>query len=103
MTNYLNGNHNATGPAAGRQDAGVGNTWRLFNLRVASAAPDSVVALETSPDNTTFTEQCRVTGDGWGFARSDHKQRYARVNVISLGTGGAPVMSNITSYPGSSF
>jgi hypothetical protein len=103
MTNYLNGNHSATGPGAGRQDAGAGNTWRQFALRVASPVSDSVVALETSPDNTTFTEQARVTGDGWAFARSDHKQRYARVNIISLGTGGNPLLTNITSYPGASY
>jgi hypothetical protein len=99
MTNYLNGAHSATGAAAGRMDAGVGNTFRQFNLRVVSNAPDSVVALETSPDNTTFTEQTRVTGDGWGYARNDHRQRYARVNVVSLGTGGAPIATNINSLP----
>lgn len=98
MTNYLGGAHVATGAATGRMDAGVGNTFRNFNLRVCSNAPNSVVALETSPDNSTFTEVARVTGDGWGFARSDHVQRYARVNVINLGTGGAPISSNVCSY-----
>lgn len=99
MTNYLPNTHAATGPAAGRMDAGAGSTFTCYNLRVVSNAPDSVVALETSPDNTTFTEVARVTGDGWAFARSDHKQRYARANCISLGTGGNPVMSNVVSHP----
>jgi hypothetical protein len=99
MTNYLNGAHAAAGIGAGRMDAGAGVTFRNFNIRVVSNAPDSVVALETSPDNSTFTEVARVTGDGWAFARSDHRQRYARPNVISLGTGGLGISSNITSYP----
>ena len=99
MTNYLNGAHVASGIGAGRMDAGVGATFRNFNLRVCSNAPDSVVALETSPDNVTFTEVARCTGDGWATARSDHMQRYARPNIVSLGTGGAPISSNICSYP----
>jgi len=99
MTNYLAGTHVATGAGTGRMDAGVGNTFGVFTLRVVSNAPNSVVALETSPDNSTFTEVARCTGDGWAFARSDHRQRYARPNIINLGTGGAPIASNICSYP----
>lgn len=99
MTNYANGAHSATGAATGRMDAGAGNTFGTFGLQVSSNAPDSVVALETSPDNTVFTEVARVTGSRWGQARTDHRQRYARVNVINLGTGGAPIASNIVSYP----
>lgn len=99
MTNYANGAHGATGPASGRMDAGAGSTYGNFALQVSSNAPDSVVALETSPDNTTFTEVARVTGSRWATARTDHRQRYARVNIINLGTGGAPIASNIVSYP----
>jgi hypothetical protein len=79
-------------------DAGAGLTNRTYSLRVVSSVPDSVVALETSPDNTTYTEQCRVTGDGWGYARSDHRQRYARFNVISLGTGAPPLAVTAMAY-----
>jgi hypothetical protein len=98
MTNYAYNAHSATGAAATRQDAGAGNTNRGYVLRVVSLAPDSVVSLETSPDNTTYTEQARCTGDGWAFARSDHRQRYARANVINLGTGGLPLATNVCSY-----
>ena len=98
MTNYLSGAHVATGAATGRLDAGVGLTNRNFNLRVCTNAANTVVALETSPDNSTYTEVARCTGDGWATARSDHQQRYARVNVINLGTGGAPIASNVSCY-----
>ena len=98
MTNYLAGAHVATGAATGRLDAGVGLTNRNFNLRVCTNAANTVVALETSPDNSTYTEVARCTGDGWASARSDHVQRYARVNVINLGTGGAPISSNVSCY-----
>ena len=96
--NTLNAALSATGPATGRMDAGAGNTFRTFVLRVCSTVPDSVVALETSPDNTTYTEQCRATGNNWAYARSDHKQRYARVNVISLGTGTPGLSATVSSY-----
>src|SRR5215469_11887861 len=87
----------ATGAVAGPLDAGAGNTFGRFNLKVNSMTSDSVVALETSPDNTTYTERARVTGGNrWGFAGSDQRARYARVNVISLGTGGNPVSAVIT-------
>lgn len=99
MTNYLGQAHGASGVATGRMDAGAGLTNQTFTLRVVSNAANSVVALETSPDNSTYTEVARCTGDGWAIARSDHKQRYARANVISLGTGGAGIASNICSYP----
>jgi hypothetical protein len=96
--NTLQTTHAATGPAATKQDAGVANTFGVFTIRVVSSAPDCVVALETSPDNTTWTEQCRVTGDGWGFAASNHRRRYARVNAINLGTGASPLAATISSY-----
>lgn len=99
MTNYLNGAHVATGAGIGRMDAGVGNTFSNFALQVSSNAPDSVVALETSPDNTTYTEVARCTGNRWATARTDHRQRYARVNIINLGTGAQPLATNINSYP----
>jgi len=98
MTNYLAGTHAATGAGAGRMDAGAGNTYGQFSLRVVSPSNTSVVALETSPDNTTFTEVARVTGDGWATARSDHRQRYARPNIINMG-GASGIASNVCSYP----
>lgn len=99
MTNYLNQALSATGAATGRMDAGASATNRQFYLRVVSTVQDSVVALETSPDNSTYTEQCRVTGDGWGYAGSNHARRWARVNVISLGTGAPPLAATVCSYP----
>lgn len=80
-------------------DAGAGHNWRNIYLKVATPARDAVVALETSPDNTTFTEVARVTGPNWGFARADHRQRILRANVISLGTGTPPASVNILASP----
>jgi hypothetical protein len=99
MTNYAQNAHSATGAAVNRMDAGAGNTFGQFSLRVCSNAADSVVALETSPDNTTYTEVARCTGDRWATARSDARARWARANVISLGTGGAPISTNVCSFP----
>jgi len=90
----------ATGAIAGPVDAGSGKTFRQFTLRMQSAAPDAVVALETSPDNTTWTEQARVTGGqfgAWCYAASNHARRSARANVINLGTG-APGVAAVISY-----
>ena len=98
MTNYAQTPHAATGASTTKLDAGAGNTFKNFTLRVCSNAPNSVVALETSPDNTVWTVQAIVTGDGWATARSDHVQRYARANCTNLGTGGAPLSSNVCSY-----
>jgi len=89
----------ATGVVAGPLDAGAGNTYGRFNIKVNSVAPDCVVALETSPDNTTYTEVARVTGPKWGFAGSNQRARYAHINVIGLGTGAPPVAAVITANP----
>jgi hypothetical protein len=99
MTNYKQTPHSATGPAAAAMDAGVGNTYGCFYMRVVSAASDSNVALETSPDGTTWTQAATVRGDGWCFARSDARTRQARSNVISLGTGALPLSAIVTSGP----
>lgn len=77
-------------------DAGAGNAFRNYGLKVNSAVPNCIVALETSPDNTTWTEQDRVTGPNWGYCAMHHSRRYARVNVINLGTGGGPVAAVLT-------
>jgi hypothetical protein len=79
----------ATGPVGTPINAGAGKTYRNFNLKVDSPIPDCVVALETSPDDTTWTEVCRVTGPKWAYAASDATAQYARVNVIAMGTGAA--------------
>jgi hypothetical protein len=89
----------ATGVVAGPWDAGAGKTRGNFNMKVSSAAPNCVVALETSPDNTTYTEVCRVTGPNWCFAASSDRARYAHVNVINLGTGAPPVAAVICGQP----
>jgi hypothetical protein len=89
----------AVGVVTGPLDAGAGHTFGSFNFKVHSVAPDCVVALETSPDNTTYTEVARVTGPKWGFGRSDHRQRYAHVNVISLGTGTPGLAAVINANP----
>jgi hypothetical protein len=99
MTNYKNTPHSATGPSAAPMDAGAGNLFRNYAMKVTSNAPDCVVALETSPDGTTWTEMARVTGDGWCIARSDHKQRQARSNAVSPGTGGLGLSAVVTSTP----
>jgi len=89
MTNYAQNLHAATGPGTNKHDAGAGNTFRAFSLRVCSPVPDSVVALETSPDNTTWTAAATVTGDGWATAATSARSRYARANCTALGAGGA--------------
>lgn len=89
MTNFAQNTHIATGPGTVKHDAGAGATFRSFTLRVCSPVADSVVALETSPDNTAWTAQAIVTGDGWAIARSDQRSRYARANCTALGAGGA--------------
>ena len=90
----------ATGPVAAPLDAGAGKTYRQFAMRVM-AANDAVVALETSPDNTTWTEQARVTGNqfgAWCYAGSNHARRYARANVIGLGATGTNASATISYY-----
>jgi hypothetical protein len=101
----MSANATATGTVsvtvASTSDAGAGKTYRQFTLRAQSAANDSVVALETSPDGTTWTEQARVTGGpfgAWCYAGSNHTRRYARANVISLGTGTPPAAAVISYY-----
>jgi hypothetical protein len=91
----------ATGAATGPADAGAGLNYRGCNLRVAGTASDSVVALESSPDNSTWTEQVRVTGPNWCTARSDLAARYLRPNVVSLGTGGAALAAVVTAVSAS--
>jgi hypothetical protein len=81
-------------------DAGAGKTYRQFNMRVMGA-DDAVVALETSPDNSAWTEQARVTGGrfgNWCYAASNRTSRYVRPNVIGLGTGAGPVSATISYY-----
>src|ERR1700746_2273930 len=94
MTNYAQNLHAATGPGTNKHDAGAGNTFRAFSLRVCSPVSDSVVVLETSPDNTTWTARGTVTGDGWVTASTDTRQRAARANCTALGAGGAGALGN---------
>ena len=99
MTNYAQNVHAATGPGTVKHDAGAGNNFRAFSLRVCSNAANSVVNLETSPDNTTWTVVGSVTGDGWCTARTDLLQRAARANCTALGTGGAGLSSIVQCTP----
>jgi hypothetical protein len=85
-----------TGAQVPSVDAGTGKTFYSIKLKVTGPAADSVVSVETSPDDTTYTEQARVTGPAWCSARSDHRARYVRANVVSLGTGGAPLAAIVT-------
>jgi hypothetical protein len=71
-------------------DAGSGKTFRNISLK-SFGAPDCVIALETSQDGSTWTEQDRVTGPNWGYTAMHHARRYSRANVINLGTGAGPV------------
>jgi len=87
------------GVVANPLNAGAGATYGHFYLKVKSTAPDCVVALETSPDNTTYTEVARVTGSKWGYSRSDLRAQYAHVNVISLGTNAPPLAAVIAANP----
>lgn len=86
----------ATGAIDGPIDAGSGNTFRNFHVKVNSPAPDCTVALETSADDTEWDEQDRVTGPNWSSAALHHSRRYARVNVIYLGTGAPPLAAVLT-------
>lgn len=87
----------AAGVIAGPVDAGAGNVLRQVTLRVNGPAYDSVVALETSPDGTTWTERDRVTGPDWAFTAGHFTAREARVNVIGLGAAALP-LSAVISY-----
>jgi hypothetical protein len=94
MTNYAQNVHVATGPGTIKHDAGAGKTFSQFSMRVCSPVRDSIVVLETSPDNTTWTAAGTVTGDGWVTAASDSKFRYARADCTALGAGGAVALGN---------
>jgi hypothetical protein len=86
-----------TGAVASVVDAGAGKTFRNFALKVTSPAPDCTVALESSPDGTTWTEQDRVTGPNWATVSLHHARRQVRANVIFLGTG-APPLAGVLTY-----
>lgn len=85
----------ATGAVTGTVDAGSGKTYRNITMKVTSAAPDCSVALETSPDGTTWTEQDRVSGPNWAQVSYHHARREIRANVIFLGTGAPPISATI--------
>jgi hypothetical protein len=99
MTNYAQTAHSAVGASTTPMDAGAGNTFGHYYMRVVGNNPDSVVALETSPDGTTWTEAARVTGPTWCFARSDLRTREARSNCIGLGAAGGGLSAIVTSTP----
>jgi hypothetical protein len=67
-----------------------------WKLRVTGASRTTVVALETSPDNSTWTERDRVTGEGFAEAGVHVYARYARENIIGLG-GQTTIMCSLIS------
>lgn len=83
----------ATGPGA---DFDTLSAHGTINMKVNSPASDCVVALETSPDGTTWTPQDTVTGNNWATAASHFTARHVRPNVSNLGTGGQPLTAVIT-------
>jgi len=99
MPSPVNNVHSATGAGANKHDAGAGNTFGAFSMFVASPSPTTVTVLETSPDNTTYTAQGSVTGSGWGTARSDDRQRYARSNCTTLGGAGTLASATVMAMP----
>jgi hypothetical protein len=57
-------------------------------MTVTNGAADSQIALETSPDNTTWTRIATVTGQkSCAIINAGIGARYARVNVVAMGTG----------------
>lgn len=76
----------ATGAAAA-VDFGAGYTSTGWVMVPTSVAPDSALALEVSPDNTTWTRVGQTTGARPVIWFGGHiAARYARINVVALGT-----------------
>ena len=80
------GDRTATG-AGSALDYGAGSSLGTWVMTVTNAAADSVCALETSPDNTTWTRVGTVTGmKSCAVINAGLGARYGRINVIALGT-----------------
>lgn len=79
-----------TGAGAGAsQDIGGGlATYSNWTLVPTAVADDSVIALEVSPDNSVWTRVGQTVGRKPVVVLGFHiAARYARVNVVTLGTG----------------
>jgi hypothetical protein len=75
------------------QDFGASYQSNGWVMTPTSFAPDSQIALEISPDNTTWTRFGLSVGGRPVICFGTHvAARYARINVVALGTnppGGA--------------
>ena len=80
-------------------DAGVGKVFRSLNMKINGGTPTTVVNLEVSPDDTTYTLVTNAAGDGerWGYAGSNSVGRYTRANVVATG-GSSSVTVLIAGY-----
>lgn len=85
------GNHTGykTGTGAGTAiDYGAGSAITNFSLVPTAFSPDTVMQLEVSPDNSTWTPIGRTQGARPVSVLGSHiLARYVRINVITLGTG----------------
>lgn len=83
----------ASATTGAAQDFGVGYISNGWVMTPTSYASDSQIALEISPDNTTWTRfGISVGGRPVSVFGAHVAARYARVNVVALGTnppGGA--------------
>jgi hypothetical protein len=87
----------ATGTGAS-QDAGAAQSHWSLKVHNGQAAPDAQLALEISVDNAAWTRVGTMTGPkSCSLIGAGHGARYARVNVITLGTGAPPISAVITS------
>jgi hypothetical protein len=85
------GNHTGYKTATGvgtAVDLGAGSAYTNFSLVPTAFSPDSIMQLEVSPDNSTWTPVGRTLGGRAVSVLGSHiLARYVRFNVITLGTG----------------
>lgn len=80
------GYKNSTGVGA-VQDYGAGYTSTGWVMQPTNYASDSQVALEVSPDNSTWTRiGISVGGNAVLVQAGPIAARYARINVVAVGT-----------------
>ena len=89
----------AVGPGANVANAGAGKQYKYISMKVTTAAPDTVVQLQTSPDNTTWTTVDTVTGPNWGWAARGARGQYVRANCTAMGTGVTSFGAVVTGNP----
>jgi len=94
MTDSKHSGYVASATTGAAQDFGVGFTSNGWVMTPTQFVADSQIALEISPDNTTWTRVGLSVGGKPVIVFGTHinTARYARVNVVALGTnppGGA--------------